>query len=90
MGGLDENLAFECNDFDFGLKLLKAGYNNVYNPHSMIYHYESITLKRNFKDTRRKENIYMLKQWKEFIKNDPFYNPNLSNKRSDFAINIYG
>lgn len=41
VGGFDEKLAVAFNDVDFCLKLLQAGYHNIFNPDAELYHYES-------------------------------------------------
>lgn len=41
VGGFDEKLAVAFNDVDLCLKLLSAGYSNIFNPDALLYHYES-------------------------------------------------
>jgi GT2 family glycosyltransferase len=84
VNGLEENLKVAYNDIDFNLKLLKKGYYNVLLPMVELYHYESKS--RGLDTTSEKykrfleEQSYMFNKWGELIKNDPFYNKNLSLK----------
>jgi len=93
VGGFDEkNLSIAFNDVDFCLKLLKAGYRNVYTPFAELYHYESLT--RGTDDTPEKQRRfatecqYMLDHWGDLLRNDPYYNPNLSLEREDFSLKL--
>ncbi len=89
--GLDEkNLSVAFNDIDFCLKVLQAGYRNLWTPHAELYHYESIS--RGTEDTPekqlrfQKEVRYMKKKWGNTLSLDPFYSPHLSLEREDFSI----
>ncbi len=92
-GGLDEkNLAVAFNDIDFCLRVMQAGYRNLWTPHAELYHYESIS--RGTEDTPekkvrfQKEVKYMKKKWGSTLDRDPFYSPHLSLEREDFSINV--
>lgn len=83
--GLNEFLKVNYNDIDFNFKLLKKGYYNVCVPQVELYHYESksrglATTDAAFKGFL-KEQKYMYDTWSELIKNDPFYNINLSREK---------
>lgn len=84
VGGLDENLKVAFNDIDFCLKVLKAGYRNVYTPFTMLYHYESKSRGYEYLDPSQEfrfsnEVRYFKKKWKQFLKEgDPYYNPNFT------------
>ncbi len=92
VGGLDEdNLAVAYNDVDFCLKLLAAGYLNVFTPHSRGIHHESVS--RGYEDTDEKlarlkaEQAHFLSTWEDFLqKGDPYYNPNLSLLNEHFSL----
>ena len=92
VGGFEEKLKVAFNDVDFCLKIAQKGYRNIYLPQVMLYHYESKS--RGYEDTPEKlirfnkEVEYMQNKWKEFIENDPCYNPNLSKKIEDFSIEV--
>lgn len=96
VGGLDEdNLAVAYNDIDLCLRLLDAGYYNVFTPHSVATHHESIS--RGYEDTDeklnrfKKEQLFFLNKWADFLKKgDPYYNPNLSLESESFSLNFKG
>jgi glycosyltransferase involved in cell wall biosynthesis len=90
IGGFDENLAVEYNDVDFCLKLIEAGYYNIYNPEVVLYHYESLTrghphANRESYKRHIKEIKYFMSKWQKFIDDDPCYNPNLTLTTTHFA-----
>lgn len=91
LGGLDEqNLPVTFNDVDYCLRLNEAGKRVVFTPYAELYHYESLS--RGSDDTperierARREVRYMRKRWKAVMRNDPFYNPNLSYAHPDFSL----
>ena len=92
VGGLDEdNLAVAYNDIDLCLKLMDAGYTNLFTPHAKATHHESIS--RGYEDTDEKmqrllkEQRFFLNKWADFLENgDPYYNPNLSLKNERFSL----
>lgn len=92
VGGMDEKLAVAFNDVDFCLRILKAGYRNLWTPYAELYHHESAT--RGFEDTPAKkarfdgEIRFMRERWGELLDNDPAYNPNLAFDREDFSLAI--
>lgn len=92
-GGLDEGFAISLNDVDFCLKLREKGYLNVFTPFAELYHFESVS--RGLDDKGEKAERYnreseqFRKKWKEVLEaGDPYYNPNFSLDRSDFALKI--
>ncbi|WP_051946081.1 glycosyltransferase [Verrucomicrobium sp. BvORR106] len=84
VAGLDDvNLPIAFNDVDFCLKLLSAGYRNVYTPFAKVKHHESASRGYTFKSaddvTRgRGELRHFSQKWAALIENDPAYNPNLT------------
>lgn len=93
VGGLDESFAISLNDVDFCLKLREKGYLNVFTPFAELYHFESISrgLDNQGEKAERynRESEKFREKWKEVLKNgDPYYNPNFSLDRSDFALKI--
>ncbi|MEZ3507844.1 MAG: glycosyltransferase family 2 protein [Lachnospiraceae bacterium] len=93
LGGLDENLAVSLNDVDLCVRAWKAGYVNVFTPFAELYHFESIS--RGLDDTGEKAQRYdreseaFRAKWKDLlVQGDPYYNPNFSLDRSDFALKI--
>ena len=93
VGGLDESFAISLNDVDFCLKLRGKGLLNVFTPFAELYHFESVS--RGLDDQGEKAARYndeserFREKWKEVLeKGDPYYNPNFSLDRSDFALKI--
>ena len=91
LGGLDERcLPVTFNDVDFCLRVREAGYRVVWTPHAELYHRESASRgkDRSAEKTRRvrREVAFMRKRWKQVLRHDPFYNPNLSQERPDFSL----
>ena len=82
VNGLEEKLKVAYNDIDFNLKLLDAGYYNLFIPQVELIHYESKT--RGLDSTSEKykqfvsENNFMYEKWSSYIENDPYYNSNFS------------
>jgi GT2 family glycosyltransferase len=66
-GGLDENYHYGGEDVDFGLKLLKAGYQNYYCAESVLLHHEFGTQSKEKKKEaakRREKNLqYFQEKW---------------------------
>lgn len=91
VGGFDaEHLKVAFNDVDLCLKVLKAGYRNVWTPYARLYHFESIS--RGYEDTPEKQErfrgeiAYMRWQWGDLLDADPAYNPNLSLEDAQFRL----
>ena len=90
LNGLDESLAVAYNDVDFCLRLLRKGHYNVTLPQVRLHHAESKSRGKDDCDEKlerfRRETEIMQERWGDLIKNDPFYNPNLTRKREDFSL----
>ena len=91
VGGFREELAVAFNDIDYCLKILSLGKKVVYNPYALLYHYESKS--RGLEDTPEKverfnrEVARFIGYWPEIVINgDPYYNPNLTLRKSNFAL----
>ncbi len=90
VGGLNENeLKIAFNDIDFCIKLILAGYRNVWSSEARLAHRESFS--RGSEDTSEKQNRfkkeidYMKETYGGILWNDPAYNPNLSLEK-DFSL----
>ena len=90
VGGLNvQDLAVAFNDVDFCLRVLEAGYRNVWTPFAELYHHESAS--RGYEDTPEKQQrfskevAYMYQRWDKLLQTDPAYNPNLSFSGKDFS-----
>ncbi|MBD5454915.1 MAG: glycosyltransferase family 2 protein [Lachnospiraceae bacterium] len=93
VGGLDESFAISLNDVDLCLKIREKGLLNVFTPFAELYHFESIS--RGLDDQGEKAARYneeserFRQKWKAVLeKGDPYYNPNFSLDRSDFALKV--
>jgi GT2 family glycosyltransferase len=91
VGGFDEDkLAIAFNDVDLCLKLLQAGYRNLYLPQVLLTHHESYS--RGLEDTPEKQARFkkeiqvMQSRWGPLLQNDPAYNPNLSRSSEHFDL----
>lgn len=85
VGGLDEALAVTFNDVDFCLKLIRAGYRNVYVPHARLMHHESRSRgsdRYGEKHERMQAEMELLRgRWGGDGEPDPWHNPNLEKFR---------
>jgi glycosyltransferase involved in cell wall biosynthesis len=90
VGGFNEKLAVAYNDVDLCLKMLSAGYRNIYLPHVKLYHHESRS--RGYEDSTEKqarlqaEAILLQNQWQSYI--DPHYSPHLTRDSEDYSIRV--
>ena len=91
VGGFTEELAVAFNDIDYCMKVRKLGKLVVYAPYAVLHHYESKS--RGLEDTPEKvarfnrEIATFAKRWPDILKNgDPYYNPNLTLRKSNFAL----
>ncbi len=89
--GFYEGLAVAYNDIDLCLKIGRAGYRIIYNPHAELHHYESLS--RGYEDTPekmerlQKESDVFASRWPEILKNgDPTYSPNCSRINDIFSL----
>ena len=91
VGGFDEIFGTEYNDVDFCLKVMDAGYRNLYVPHCELYHYESMSrghphsTSESYKKHVKEVNLFR-KKWKKYVDKDPCYNPNLSLGVHNFGL----
>ncbi len=91
VGGFTEELAVAFNDIDYCMKVRATGRLVVYAPYAVLYHYESKS--RGLEDTPEKvarfnrEIGIFARRWPEILaKGDPYYNPNLTLRKSNFAL----
>lgn len=93
LGGLDEQFAVALNDVDLCIRAWKAGRVNVFTPFAELYHYESASRGTDLSGANaeryEKESALFRERWKDLLEQgDPYYNPNFSLDRSDFALKI--
>ena len=90
VGGFDEALPVAFNDIDFCLRLLQAGYRNVWTPYAELYHHESAS--RGSEDSPEKRQrfaaeVHAMKwRWGDVLHDDPAYNPNLTLDQGDYGL----
>lgn len=71
------------NDVDLCIRLRKEGYRCIYNPMVRAIHYETKTRPVVAEDFLFKKRL--VDDYSEILKNDPFYNPNLSLNNEQFC-----
>lgn len=72
VGGFDEiNTPNGHSDVVLSFKLIKAGYNCVYNPDSIVTHLGSATWSK--KNTADKSDLYLFEKYPDYINKDPFF-----------------
>ena len=86
----EENLGVAFNDIDLCLRIREAGYANIWTPHALLYHHESVS-RGDDNDQSRKNRVdaeieYMRKRWGDTLLSDPTYNPNLTLEFEDFSL----
>ncbi len=92
VGGFDaETFPVACNDVDFCLRLMDAGYWNVFTPHAQAYHLESASRGYEMTEEKRKrfeqEKARFVERHGGFLEQgDPFYSPHLSLATEAFMI----
>lgn len=90
-GGFSEELAIAFNDIDFCMKIRSLKKLVVYAPYALFYHYESKS--RGLEDTPEKVERFnreikiFSEKWPDILRDgDPYYNPNLTLRKSNFAL----
>jgi len=91
VGGFEEILAVAFNDIDLCLRLRQRGYLVVWTPYAELIHHESVSRGRDefdpVKTARFQGEVqYMHRHWEHVIRDDPYYNPNLTLEVEDFSI----
>lgn len=91
VGGFDAtHFAVAFNDVDLCLKLLEAGYLNLWTPHATLLHKESASRVLDYAPAQRArfdaECAALKARWSHLLADDPFYNPNLTQLREDFTV----
>jgi glycosyltransferase involved in cell wall biosynthesis len=91
VGGFSEDLAVAFNDIDYCMKIRSLNKLVVYVPYALFYHYESKS--RGLEDTPEKVERFnreikkFSEKWPDILRDgDPYYNPNLTLRKSNFAL----
>ncbi|MFC4172953.1 glycosyltransferase family 2 protein [Microvirga sp. GCM10011540] len=91
VGGLDpETFAVAFNDVDFCLKVMAAGYTNVWTPFAELYHHESVSRGHDVTPAKARrfarEVRALQERWGPWLLSDPYYSPHLSTESEDYRI----
>ncbi|MGH6980457.1 MAG: glycosyltransferase family 2 protein [Stellaceae bacterium] len=91
VGGLNEaDLRVAFNDVDLCLRIREKGYLVVWTPYAELYHHESATRGSDATPERRpefeQEMRFLKEKWGKVLRDDPYYNPNLSLRRASFEL----
>ena len=94
VGGMDAvKFKVAYNDVDFCLRVMEAGYRNLFTPYAQMYHHESIS--RGYETTPEKiarfqtEKDALFERHRDILTyGDPYYNPNLTHDKEDFSLCI--
>jgi len=90
VGGYDLDFQVAYGDVDICLKIIKAGYYNVFTPHAAMLHLEAYS--RGIDNTIEKQQRFieerqlLIDRYGVLLQNDPMYNPNLSLRSVNFEI----
>jgi GT2 family glycosyltransferase len=86
------NFAVNYNDVDFCLRLLQAGYRNLFCPDAVLIHHES---KSRGAPTSAADNAQwqrerqaMVNRWGTLLQTDPYYSPHLSLLEENLSLTI--
>lgn len=93
LGGLDVRFTVALNDVDLCIRAWRTGRVNVFTPFAELYHYESASRGTDLVGENagryEKEAALFRERWKDLLaQGDPYYNPNFSLDRSDFALKL--
>lgn len=88
LGGLDEQFGIDYNDVDYCLRVRESGYRVVFTPYAQLTHHESVSLGSRAGKVARPEEHLLRTRWAKVIANDPYYNPNLTLKDTNYQIRL--
>ncbi|MBT2187504.1 glycosyltransferase family 2 protein [Sphingobium nicotianae] len=93
VGGLDaEGFKVAFNDVDFCLMLERAGWRNVYVPHSVLIHHESKSRGKDDNPAKRsrylKELDLLQTRWDTIGFHDPLHHPHLDRASETYVIHL--
>ncbi|MBU7008164.1 glycosyltransferase family 2 protein [Phosphitispora fastidiosa] len=86
VGGFNTSFRVAMNDIDLCIRLLSAGFYNIYTPHARLLHHESLT-RGEF--VNEEEIKLFTSVHREFLeRGDPYYHPALSLERNDYSLAV--
>ncbi len=84
VGGFDEeHFPVDHNDVDLCLRIGAKGYRVLYTPYAQLCHYESLSKGTIDHRAYPAELQEFARRWADRIRDDPYYNPNLTRLRVD-------
>jgi GT2 family glycosyltransferase len=87
-----DNLAVNYNDVDLCLRLMMAGYRNLFCPDAVLIHHESKSRGTPTEATAyaqwQAERKVMIERWGELLSSDPYYSPHLSLLEEDLSLSL--
>ena len=90
VNGFDERYAVAFNDVDLCLRFEAAGLRNIWTPNAVLLHHESAS--RGYDDSAASQSRFSAEaqqfhaRWDHQLRDDPFYNPNLTLTGAGFAL----
>ncbi|MCD8109549.1 MAG: glycosyltransferase family 2 protein [Clostridiales bacterium] len=90
ISGFNEDLAVAYNDIELCFHLLEHGYYNIIRNDAVLLHYESVSRGNDLEDQRKFERLMreqkkLYAMYPRYRGQDPFYNRNLTQNRTDFS-----
>ena len=86
-GGFDEALfPISFNDIDLCLRLGRQGLRNVYTPHAVLLHHESLSRGPRDLIVDVAGCAAMRARWRDLLDADPYYSPNLTRSAEDYSV----
>ena len=87
VGGFNEDLHVVLNDVDLCLRIRERNCEVVYTPHALLYHHEGASRGRLHPP---QDEARFLKRWPNHATTaDPYYNPNLTDRREDWSVRLH-
>jgi len=81
VGGMSLELPRNYNDVDLSLRIRRAGYRVIWTPHACWWHFEG----RSFEHPIDPAEVAVIERdWRDELRNDPYYNSNLAPGRTDW------
>jgi GT2 family glycosyltransferase len=86
-GGFDENrFPNSLNDVDLCLRLGSLGLRNVYTPHAVLLHHESLSRGPRHLTIDLAGYAALRTRWHDLLDADPYYSPNLTRTAEDYSL----
>jgi GT2 family glycosyltransferase len=85
-GGFDEAMPVSFNDIDLCLRLRRLGLRNLYTPHAVLHHHESLSRARRNLTYDPAGFAALRARWGNLLDADPYYSPNLTRTSEDCSI----